>query len=80
MQKQNLVFIVKTLTISADKIGFFRSLLEACDNLAILTTVDEKQGLVALRYPEGNTVEVEEMLGALPDHLALVPVDVQRCH
>lgn len=74
MQETQFGSTIKTMTMAPDKIGFFRFLLEAYDNMAVLTTLDEQQGLVVLRFPAGNLPEVEEMLAALPSHLALASV------
>ncbi|ADH85506.1 DUF4911 domain-containing protein [Desulfurivibrio alkaliphilus] len=54
------------LTVTPEKIGLFRFILESYDNLAILTTLDRHQGVVMLRYPAGNQAEIEELLTALP--------------
>ncbi|MDF1615021.1 DUF4911 domain-containing protein [Desulfurivibrio dismutans] len=72
--------ISTVITVNTEKIGFFRFILESYDNLAILTTLDRQQGVVALRYPAGNQAEVEELLTALPPQLVIsvkptVPVD-----
>lgn len=57
--------------ITPERIGFLRFILEAYDNLALLTTIDQRHGQVILRYPDGLQDEVEELLAALQEPLAL---------
>lgn len=68
-----LKLAARTLIIIPEQIGFFRFILEAYDNLAILTTLDNKQGLVKLLYPRELTSEVDELLAALPWQLVVRP-------
>lgn len=68
---QNLAY--RTMTIAPARIGFFRFILEAYDNLAVLTTLDEKTGLVVLRYPPEAATEVATLLAALEPQLAAPP-------
>ena len=63
----------RTITIIPSRIGFFRFILEAYDNLAILTTLDEKEGRVILRYHEDMGEEVEQLLLALALQLTADP-------
>ena len=51
----------KQLKISPDKIHYLKFILEGYDNLATLSTVDARQGLVNIRY----TPEVEKDLSDL---------------
>ena len=68
---QNLA--ARTMIIAPARIGFFRFILEAYDNLAVLSTLDEKAGLVVLRYPPEATTEVATLLAALEPQLASPP-------
>lgn len=49
------------LNISPDRIHYLKFILEGYDSLAILSTVDARQGLVEIRYPP----EVEKDLADL---------------
>jgi hypothetical protein len=49
------------LKISPDRIHFLKFILEGYDGLAILSTVNARQGIVELRYPP----EAESELAAL---------------
>ncbi len=63
----------RTLTIAPARIGFFRFILEAYDNLALLTTLDEKEGRVILRYSDEMGEELEHLLQALAPQLTPLP-------
>jgi hypothetical protein len=56
----------KQLRISPDRIHYLKFILEGYDNLATLSTVDARQGLVKIRY----TPEVEEDLTQLLTEIA----------
>ena len=61
----------KELRIAPRRIGYFRFILEGYDNLALLTTVDERHGDVILRYPAGLADEVEQLLESLTPALLI---------
>ncbi len=54
------------LSIAPERFHFFKSILEGYDGLAILSSVDGKQGAVRLRYP----LESEALLFDLLSDLA----------
>ena len=56
----------KQLRISPDRIHYLKFILEGHDNLATLSTVDARQGLVKISY----TPEVEEDLTQLLTEIA----------
>lgn len=60
----------KMMLVAPERIGFMRFILEAYDNLAMLTTIDEKEGAVVLRYSAELAREVEELLAALPHEIS----------
>lgn len=47
------------------KIGFLRFIIEAYDNLAIMTTLDAKKGLVVLNVAPGCEATVEALMLSL---------------
>ena len=55
MQKQCSLL---QLEISHDRIHFLKFILEGYDGLALLSTVDSRQGLVEIRYPDGIESEL----------------------
>lgn len=60
------------LRIRSEQIALFRFLLEGYDGLAVLSTMDAKQGLVRLIVPEGRYKELWQLLFALCEDLCPV--------
>ena len=50
------------LRISPDRIHFLKFILEGYDNLAILSTVDARQGLIEIRYPPESKEDLTDLL------------------
>ena len=50
------------LRINPASIGFFRFILEGYDGLAILSTADQKNGIVTLRFPESSWSTLPDVL------------------
>jgi hypothetical protein len=50
------------LKISPDRIHFLKFILEGYDNLAIMSTVDARQGLVEIRYPPEVKKDLTDLL------------------
>jgi hypothetical protein len=59
--------------ISAERIHFLKFILEGYDGLAVLSTLDEKAGLVTLRFPAEVRQEVETLLNDLAPQIGLLP-------
>lgn len=57
------------LRIRPERIGLFRFLLEGYDGLAVLSTMDARQGLVRLIVPESRHAELWQLLDALCEDL-----------
>ena len=53
-------------------IAFLRHVLEACDGVAFLRTVDPRVGLVALHIPPGREAEAEGVVRGLETVLPLI--------
>lgn len=51
------------LRIAPDSFHYLKFILEGYDNLAVLSSVDMKQGVVRLRYTSGLEKEVFQLLG-----------------
>jgi hypothetical protein len=57
------------LRIRPDKIALFRFLLEGYDGLAVLSTMEAKQGLVRLIVPTSRYRELWQLLFAICEEL-----------
>ena len=55
--------------ISSERIAFFRFILEGYDGLAILTTVDQRKGLVKVLVPDSRNDEFWSLMGYLGSRL-----------
>jgi hypothetical protein len=53
------------LRISPDKFHFLKFIVEAYDNIAILSSVDNREGIVVLRYSEGHKEELFALLRSI---------------
>jgi len=53
------------LRISPDRFHFLKFIVEAYDNIAILSSVDNREGIVVLRYSEGHKKEVFSLLSSI---------------
>ena len=51
--------------ISPDRIHYLKFILEGYDNLAILSTVNARQGLVEIRYPPENEKDLRYLLSEI---------------
>jgi hypothetical protein len=55
-------------------IAFLRFLLEACDGIAFMLTIEPLQGVVALYVPPGREAEVEAFMGCLQKTMRIEPL------
>ncbi len=53
------------LRIAPDRIYYLKFILEGYDGMAILSTVDSREGIVVLRYPDEWGADLLELLAAL---------------
>jgi hypothetical protein len=60
--------------VQRNDIAFLRFLLEACDGIAFMLTVEPSQSVVALYVPPGREVEVEAFMGSLPEAMRIEPL------
>jgi hypothetical protein len=58
--------------ISAERIHFLKFILEGYDGLAVLSTLDEKAGLIMLRFPAEARPELEALLADLAPQIGLL--------
>lgn len=53
------------LRISPTRFHFLKFIVEAYDNIAIISSVDNREGIVVLRYSEGHKEEVFALLSSI---------------
>ena len=51
--------------MSPDRIHYLKFILEGYDNLAILSTINARQGLVEIRYPPENEKDLRYLLSEI---------------
>ncbi len=54
--------IRKYYRIHRQDIGFLRFVFEACDGIAVITTIDPEKGIIVLCIPPGCESEVQAVL------------------
>lgn len=57
------------LRISPDRFHFLKFILEGYDNLAILSSVDSREGIVVVRYSPGHSEELFTLLSFIAPQL-----------
>jgi hypothetical protein len=57
------------LRIAPDSFHYLKFILEGYDNLAVLSSVEMKQGIVKLRYTEGLERDLFELLSKIAGRL-----------
>lgn len=58
------------LRISPGKFHLLKFILEGYDNLAILSSYQNSQGIVVLRYPQEMAQDLFSLLGSIGNHLS----------
>jgi len=56
------------------QIGYLRFILEACEGLALLRTVDPVQGIVAFHIGPGCEAELDQLVSALKSDMRIEPL------
>ncbi|MBI9077813.1 MAG: DUF4911 domain-containing protein [Desulfatibacillum sp.] len=51
--------------VDPKEIHFIRFIVEACDGVAIVTTIDAKTGLISFSVPPGREKEAEGIMASL---------------
>lgn len=57
------------LRIDPGRIAFLRFILEGYDGLAIISTIDQRPGLVVVRYPAENIRDIMTLLTSIASGL-----------
>lgn len=58
------------LRISPDKFHFLKFIVEGYDNIALLSSVDSREGIVVLRHSTGHREELFSLLSQVADKLS----------
>jgi len=58
------------LRIAPDKFHFLKFILEGYDNMAILSSLNSKEGLVIIRYPNNLTADLFSLLENISTELS----------
>jgi uncharacterized protein DUF4911 len=64
---------VQYFRVDRRQIGFLKFILEACDGIVTLSTVDAGQGLVSLSIPPGCERDVSAVMKALAKEIFMEP-------
>ena len=67
--------LTKTYRIDRREIAYLRFILEGYDGLAVLTTLDGRAGLVALRVPPGRESTVDGIMADLGREIMIEAVE-----
>ena len=57
------------------EIHFVRFIMEACDGVAVVSTIDVKTGLISVSVPPGREAEAEEIMDSLSRTIFLDKLD-----
>ncbi len=68
---QNPAIHIKYFIVDRSDIAYLRFIIESYDNLAILSTVDAKNGIVSLSIPSGFIEDVEQLVQALKSEISI---------
>lgn len=58
------------LRIAPDKFHFLKFIIEGYDNLAIISSEDNKAGIIKLRYPQEVRKEIFSLLDSLTSQIS----------
>jgi len=57
------------------RIAFLKFIVESYDNLALVTTLDARAGIVALQVPPGCEETVSDLMADLGNRMRIQPLD-----
>jgi hypothetical protein len=66
---------VRFFRVDRRSIAYLRFTLEAYDGLATLTTLDPREGIVALSFPDCFAGDVDDLVAALGEEIGLTEID-----
>ena len=56
-------------------IAYLKFIIESYDNLALVTTVDPREGVVELQVPPGCEATVRELMADLGSRMLILPLE-----
>ena len=56
-------------------IAYLKFIIESYDNLALVTTVDSREGVVELQVPPGCEATVRELMADLGSRMLILPLE-----
>jgi len=62
--------LIQYLRINPSRIYYLKNILEGYDNMALLTTINRKTGLILIRYIPSFQVDLFELLASLAQFLS----------
>ncbi|MFH1885287.1 MAG: DUF4911 domain-containing protein [Pseudomonadota bacterium] len=69
---------MRAYRVKPREIHFLRFILEACDGLAVQTTLDARAGLVAIACPPDRVQELDGILADLSREMDITPADKDK--
>lgn len=72
-KRQEKLSSLLELEISPERIHFLKFILEGYDGMAILSTIDARQGIVELRYPPEIENDLKELLQNIESQIVKHP-------
>ncbi|RLC04756.1 MAG: DUF4911 domain-containing protein [Deltaproteobacteria bacterium] len=70
---------VQYYRVDRRQIGFLKFILEACDGIVTMSTVDAGLGLISLKIPPGCEGEVTGIMKDLQKDIFMEPFDFRSC-
>ena len=61
----------KYYRVERKSIAFIKFIFEACDGIAVITTVDRPKGIIMFRIPPGCENDVETVIAGLRKEIAI---------
>ena len=77
------IFVKRYFNLSRTRIAYLRFILESYDGLAFVRTLDPRQAVVEIGYPQSRSRDAEELIQALGKEidmteLAEIPRDIYQ--
>jgi hypothetical protein len=77
---QKPAICIKYFTVDRGDIAYLRFIIESYDNLAILSTVDAKNGIVSLTVPCCFVEDAEQLVQALKSEISIREITLpEKC-
>jgi len=70
--------VQKYFRVNPKDMAYVKFIVESYDGLAVLRTVDSREGIMEWMIPPGLVKEAEELIDSLREEIAIVPVSSIR--